>query len=110
MITVLNERLLEQQKVTPEQEARLYEIYKDMQNLFDEANNDVNLDKNGGHYAEILEELEFALQDNWNFPRDATRHKYWFTFKKCTCPKMDNRELWGVDRRIISADCPFHGV
>ena len=105
---LLNPELLEKQKVTPEQIEKLEDIYKYMDELFDEANKDPNLDKNGKGYAEEIRECEFRLQDNWNFGRDANKHTWWNRFKHCSCPKIDNDERFGYDK-YINCNCPYHG-
>ena len=56
-----------------------------------------------------MENLEFELQKNWNFPQDKLFHTWWNKFSGCTCPKMDNAERFGFEK-IIVTDCPFHGT
>ena len=107
-MSILNEALAKKQKITEKQRKNLLMLYKDLKELFDEANNDENLDKNGPAYSDMLRELEFSLQDNWNFDRDELKHTWWNRFNKCTCPKMDNAERFGFPK-YISGDCPFHG-
>ena len=52
--------------------------------------------------------LDFELQKVWGFPQDEAFH-YWYDLPHCTCPKMDNRERYGIEgQRIISEDCPIH--
>lgn len=57
---------------------------------------------------QIVEQLEFILQDILGYERNADFHKYWPNIDGCTCPKLDNLEQLGYGR-IISEDCPFHG-
>ena len=61
-----------------------------------------------GGLVQIIQELEFALQKEWNIPQDANYHTYWSRPKHCTCPKMDNKDRFGFGK-IISGDCPLHG-
>lgn len=56
-----------------------------------------------------LEELEFEMQDAWGFPRSKDHHTWWYELPYCRCPWLDNRDNFGVDQRIIRADCPVHG-
>jgi hypothetical protein len=58
---------------------------------------------------ERLTDLEFTLQDAWGFDRDKNYHTYWLKLSGCTCPKMDNRELIGIDWKWVSEDCLYHG-
>ncbi len=104
----LNEALATKQGISEQQRDNLQALYKDLDELFEEANNDKNLDKNAKAYVDILTELEYALQDNWNFDRDALKHTYWNKFGACRCPQMDNAERFGFPK-IISGDCPYHG-
>ena len=55
-----------------------------------------------------MRELEYKLQENWNFDKDPLKHTWWNRFEKCTCPKIDNAERFGYEK-IISSNCPFHG-
>lgn len=59
---------------------------------------------------DYLEQLEFRMQEEWGFDRDANKHTWWLKPKKCTCPKMDNTDpVYFGGGKIISADCPVHG-
>jgi hypothetical protein len=53
--------------------------------------------------------LEYILQTLWGFERDARYHRYHFEIKGCTCPYMDNREVYGTVLEYHNDDCPFHG-
>lgn len=55
-----------------------------------------------------LSQAEFDIQEGWGFNRDSTMHYFSFTPKNCTCPKLDNMELKGFDRRIYNMCCPIH--
>lgn len=56
-----------------------------------------------------IETLEFELQDLWGFDRDRKFHSYWYKVEGCLCPKMDNKDLIGTDKRIQHFECPYHG-
>ena len=60
--------------------------------------------------AKTLENIEFAMQRNWNFPEDTGFHE-WYRIPQCCCPKADNADLRrpGNTRRIIDLTCPVHG-
>jgi hypothetical protein len=51
---------------------------------------------------------EFKLQELWGFPADVNFHRFW-DIPGCKCPKMDNDERVGVDQKIITSTCPYHG-
>lgn len=56
-----------------------------------------------------VKELEFELQRLWKFPQDAKFHRYQLYIKGCTCPRMDNAELFGItEDRYATSDCPWH--
>jgi hypothetical protein len=56
-----------------------------------------------------VRDLEFRLQRQWQFSEDAKFHRYQVEIKGCTCPLLDNAELFGhtADRYRVS-DCPWH--
>ncbi len=59
-------------------------------------------------YAEMIEKIEYFLQETWGFEKNKNYH-YWYMLPKCVCPKMDNKENYGTDIRIINRECPVHG-
>jgi len=105
----LSTHLIQRQGVTDEQLERLKELHIKKLKLFDEmsATDDTAKLKEG---ALRLQAIEFAMQDNWNFPQDPGMHE-WYLIPKCTCPRMDNidRRFPGSKLRIISETCPVHG-
>jgi len=103
-MTLLNPHLLIQQQVTPQQQENLHNLYSDIESLFARA----KLTPTPELAAELTE-LEYQLQDNWNFPRDSSYHKYWIQLPHCTCPITDNLDRIGVAEAIYSNDCPYHG-
>ncbi len=59
--------------------------------------------------VQLIEDLEYALQGLWKFPRDARYHTHWMEIKNCTCPKMDNRDpMYYGGGKITVSDCPWH--
>ena len=59
-------------------------------------------------YAHEIECIEFEMQKAWHFTQDRNFHE-WYKVPKCTCPKMDNADNRGSNRRIVVMDCPVHG-
>lgn len=56
-----------------------------------------------------VRDLEYTLQKQWGFPQDARFHRYQIDIKGCTCPRLDNYELFGhTEDRYATSDCPFH--
>jgi hypothetical protein len=59
---------------------------------------------------DILEDLEFAAQEAWNFERNADYHNWWMDLPGCRCPIMDNHERSGIPGYVYVEDCPWHGA
>jgi len=59
--------------------------------------------------AKKIANIEFKLQDGWNFPRDKNFHSWWYKLPKCECPKMDNDDYLGTELGVITECCPLHG-
>ena len=105
---ILSPGLLKIQNVSEAQIARLLELYEELSQLFDRAR-DADSDEQCKVIAAELKDLEFQLQDNWNFPRSEDHHSYQFRLPGCTCPKIDNAERFGTPYKIITTTCKFHG-
>lgn len=58
---------------------------------------------------EKLEQLEYGLQESWNFPKDKWWHLRQFGLSRCLCSYADNRERAGVGGFWFNDDCPYHG-
>jgi hypothetical protein len=58
--------------------------------------------------SEIITQIEFQLQNVWKFNQDSVYHKFW-EIPKCSCPKMDNEEVYGTGHRYINTNCLYHG-
>jgi len=52
--------------------------------------------------------LEYCLQALWRFELDSRYHKD-YLLPGCTCPKMDNDDIYPI-QRLVNADCILHGV
>jgi hypothetical protein len=105
---ILNEQLAEKQKITKKQRENIYKLYDEIYQLFAEAELDNNLKENGKKYADKIRDLEFQLQENWNFEKDALKHTWWNKIPGCSCPVMDNEERFGIEK-IMNCDCAIHG-
>jgi len=110
MSAILNQKLLKKNKVTEAQEEKLYKLYEELDNIFKQ---DKTLDASNKEQAKTLvlelENLEFELQKNWNFPQSVNFHTYWSKLSNCSCPKLDNQERIGTGQRITVGDCIYHG-
>lgn len=102
----LNEILALRQGLTQDDFDRLVSLYDDAICIIKQIETCTDND-----YTDLLSKLsatEFAIQEGWGFKRDASMHYFSFTPKNCTCPKLDNIDLKGTDRRIYNASCPIH--
>lgn len=110
---MLNEELLIKQKVTKKQVKGLLELYNAKDYLFKLEKSLIDshtLSKeNAGLIKNLLTNIEFSMQDNWNFERNKDYHKYWFRLNACSCPKLDNIENIGCEYRYINNKCIYHG-
>lgn len=75
--------------------------------LYEQIKSSTNV--NLHHFAESLTEIEFQLQDAWNFPRDINFHRFWMT-PRCKCPELDNEDSYPTGYYYRNANCPLHGV
>ena len=53
-------------------------------------------------------ENQFLLQDAWGFKRDQNYHKFW-EVPKCSCPKLDNLDLYPSAYYWRDVNCVLHG-
>ena len=57
----------------------------------------------------ILQNIEFELQEQWGFEKDPDYHTWWLKPKSCKCPKLDNTDIaYFGSGKIINLDCPVH--
>ena len=106
----LNTNLIEKNKVSIDQQARLLKIYDELGTILLGTRKLSKEDRkrDGKAIAKRVRELEFELQENWNFSVDANYHTYWNKVTGCTCPVADNEERFGQDK-VINCRCPYHG-
>lgn len=106
----LNESLAKQQKVTSEQLANLVRLHERKLMLFDQMQ---ELDPHTQQaklkaLAAVFEQIEYQLQENWNFTQDRNFHE-WYLVPHCSCPQLDNQDRKGTPYRVITQTCPIHG-
>ncbi len=113
MSALLNANLIERQGLTDEEVAYVEDIHQERENVFAlmeacdpwiEAGRAML-----SGYASEVERIEFRLQSAWKFDQNKLWHSWWFRVPHCLCPKMDNSENVGCDRRIYVSNCPIHG-
>lgn len=74
------------------------EIFEKIENSIDE-----DLTK----YYKQLTNLEFDMQLLYGENEDISYHNFWLT-PKCTCPKIDNLEIYPSKNPIFDKNCPIH--
>ena len=103
----LNESLALRQGVTDEELDKIRALHELKLKVFQMMEETDNVDRLRA-CAEMVTDIEFALQRNWHFPEDKRFHE-WYKVPKCACPKMDNAERRGTSFQITVSDCPIHG-
>lgn len=106
----LNSNLAKRQQVTDDELEQLKQLHQSKLQLFEEAKTAAAADDTIALKIHVLalEHIEYAMQRTWHFSEDRTFHE-WYNLPGCACPKMDNADSRGVDRRIVVRDCPAHG-
>jgi len=111
-MTILNERLIEQQGLSNDDVAELEYLHDTREILFRQAESlDPTYAPDLGLlqlYADLLESLEYNMQRVWKFDQDASKHSWWFRLPHCKCPKMDNADPLYM-HRVYSGACRIHG-
>ena len=59
-------------------------------------------------HAANVTEIEFKLQEALKFGRNVNMHRFWL-LPKCSCPKMDNEDMYGTRYTVINCSCVLHG-
>jgi len=103
----LSAAMVKKQKVSSEQIEQLKQLHIQLNDTLKEATNpNVNLSE----IQQRVQEIEFKMQDAWNYERDANFHTHWKRIPGCVCPKMDNDDPAYFGRgKIIIGNCPIHG-
>lgn len=110
---MLNPKLVEKQELTEENIQAIIDLHNRRLHLFHHLK---KLDPETAEgrtelreAAKTLEEIEYDMQTEWNFPQSRSHHSWWYEIPHCRCPYYDNRDAWGTDQRYIRPDCPVHG-
>ena len=103
---MLNKELLHNQKVTPAQENKLNELYLELATIISASI--VVSNDDAPALSKRLEQLEYDLQSNWNFPPNSAYHRYQKDLIGCTCSTMDTKDL-PAGLKWVNNDCKYHG-
>lgn len=66
-----------------------------------------NSDENLEQYYKKITDIEYDMQLLYEEEEDISYHRFWET-PKCTCPKIDNLEIYPSDTPFFDKDCPIH--
>jgi ribosomal protein S15P/S13E len=66
-----------------------------------------NSDENLEQYYKKLTDIEYNMQLLYGEEEDISKHLFWHT-PKCTCPKIDNIEIYPSKNPIFDNKCPIH--
>jgi tRNA U55 pseudouridine synthase TruB len=117
----LNLDLIKEKNLNETDILNMLKLYKEIENIFkieEGLIKDFNkkteeeqekIKKELKSFDKRIKEIEFELQKLWRFDQKEFYHKYWFLQPACSCPKMDNYDNLGFDRRIINCECLIHG-
>lgn len=105
---MINEQLAESRGISAENKEEIIRAHRLLQ-LINENIGDYVSEIGYKRVAQMVEDLDYRLQELWGFPLDKAYHTYWYQINGCTCPKMDNQETLGTGRKWINQSCPFHG-
>lgn len=102
----LNESLIRQQALTPEKVEKIKKLHLKKWEIFEEMENETSKELLKS-YAQLVETIEYELQNLWGFSKDKNFHE-WYKVPHCKCPKVDNEERKGTPYRVISQYCLIH--
>ena len=104
--SLFNESLANQRGLTDAHKSLLQEAYVHLEGVLARPE---MFAETPSRAVEIVEGLEYHIQQLWDFDPDRTKHRYWCRLKFCSCPTLDNDELFGTGMRRINYSCPYHG-
>ena len=105
--TELNLKLIQSNDLTKQQIDNILEIHKERMELFSrqsEFDNRIKLNR----FNDLVEKMEFALQEEWGFKLDKNYHTWWFQVPNCSCSHHINISTFGKPERFVNDCCPIH--
>ena len=108
-VSKLNGHLAVRQGVTKTQLENLKTLHAELHQKFSELKEKDELTKEEAvEYFNEIRDIEFDMQDNWNFEKNEDMHSNWFKDPNCTCPYLDNVDSLGSELNYYSGDCKIH--
>jgi hypothetical protein len=106
MPMILNPKLIQRQRIGPDEIAALYETHERKAKLFQRMCDAATVNLLG--LAKLFDDLEYEQQGLWRFPRDPKFHQ-WFDVPRCTCDKhFAICALGETSLRVFRKGCPVH--
>jgi hypothetical protein len=99
---MVNEKLAKILKISDENRVIINNTHSLLFNIVDNPEKYDNV-------VNLVETLEYSLQELWGFEKTSSKHAWWNKLKGCSCPKLDNDDLIGTGLRVYSEDCMWHG-
>lgn len=104
---MINRRLAIQKNLSLEQISVIENLHVLRDKLFNVMQNETDIDKLKDMDKQCTD-IEFKLQDAWNFDENSNYHKFWYR-PHCTCPKIDNDDAYPTGYYVRNNNCPLHG-
>lgn len=102
----LRDRVDESRITNPDNLNNLKKCLKDKLKVFDKI--EKSKDNDLHRYYKILTDIEYNMQLLYGEKEDISFHRFWET-PKCTCPKIDNLEIYPSVNPVFDDKCPIHG-
>lgn len=99
----LNKKLLREQHVSKDAQRQIIHIHHKLDHI--KYNPELYLNP-----VKEIENLEYKLQELWNFKIDKSFHTHKFQIKGCTCPTLDNSSMYGSGLFWVNGKCKWHGL
>ena len=110
---ILNNKLIAKQGLDEKDVRTLEGLHESMNQIVSMLN---SLEWNEENKEQIfqltksIELLEFSMQKAWGFSEDKNYHTHWLRIKFCSCPRLDNKDIFYYGRGLIhSGSCVIHG-
>jgi len=109
----LNNALIEKQGLNQKDVDTIESLHDNMDTIVNMLNSLEWNDENREQIFQLtrsIEVLEFTMQKAWGFSQDKAFHTHWLRNNKCSCPRLDNRDIFYYGRGLIySGSCKIHG-
>lgn len=111
VVIELNDRLLKQQKIDKDTCWKIHALHWARHQLINEIKV-IDANSNQGSkirvWADKITVIDFALQEQWGWPQDIKKHRWW-ELPGCDCNSEQNQRWLGTSKRFMSDDCVYHG-